>query len=442
MNDTASDSFLFTCPCGKIQGQDLNGLCFFRGIPYAAAKRFTLPEIVTQWDGVFDATQTETDCWQLNSFCDESATFYCREFRAGRTFTYAESPMTLNIVTPSAVGRRPVLIFFHGGSFETGTVGELPYGSCVEYGKRDIVFVSVGYRLNIFGLYGGTNYGLADMTAAVDWVRNNIASFGGDPDAIVVMGQSAGAMSLMDLLCSEALLGKIRGAVMMSGAGIIPSFAQPMTRAESKRFWKRIASAIPGDIYTAAPETLWKAWHAAKAGDNLISGFRHMQPCIDGTIPPDTQKKRVRSGKILDVPIMIGVTSQDMLPVLLYEMGLQLGLMCEKNGHKPVYGYFFDRTLPGNSFKAFHASDLWYMFGNMDKSWRPFERIDYELSSEMIDSVAAFCRTGEPGNAAWTPISRKNKGFRHFDGISQGMVFPAFCRKKVLHSMLKDPGPA
>lgn len=435
------NSITLVCPCGKLKALNEDGVILARGIPFAVTERFQPPEVIKKWSGLLDATGQETDCFQRSSFEDTSGTFYYREFREGRHFQYAESPMTLNIISPSLEGKHPVLLFIHGGSFETGTVGELPYGTSTEYAKRGIVLVSVGYRLNVFGMHGGVNYCLMDQIAAVDWVRQNISAFGGDPDNITIMGQSAGAMCVMDLLCSGKLVGKICHAVMMSGAGIVPGIASPVTRKKSREFWNKADAAVSGAPAKADPIDLWQAWKKTQSAYKLIKGYRFSQPCIDGQVMSESQKKAVKSGRIQNIPIMLGVTSQDFLPVILYEMALKLGILCSKAGHAPVYGYFFDRIPPGNSFKAFHAADLWYMFGNMDHSWRPFEEIDYTLSSEMMDEVASFCRKGKPENSSWLPISKNQKGFRLYDGVSSGLVYPLFCRRKMLHTMLRDPGP-
>lgn len=435
------EEIIFSCPCGEVKGQKSEDAFFFRGIGYAHTKRFEKPELIRKWDGIFDATKTEIDCYQKNSFYKESKEgFYAKEFRSNREFFYDETPMTLNIVTPSNEGKRPVLLFFHGGAFETGTVGELPYGTCRGYAKRDVVFVSAGYRLNVFGLYGGENYILMDQIAAVDWVRENIASFGGNPDNITLIGQSAGAMCIMNLLCSGKLTGKIKQAVMMSGAGVVPKIAAQATKEKMKVFWEKVEANLEEPAKAVNAKSLWEAWQKERKEDKLLAGFIHSQPCIDGEILTQTQKEAVKRGTIQNIPLMVGVTSQDMIPVFLYRMALGLGLSCSKLGHAPVYGYLFDRTLPGNSYRAFHASDLWYMFGNLKQSWRPFEQMDFDLCNEMMDEVAAFCKTGAPKNPIWQPISRKQKGFRHFDGEDKGMVSPSFCKKKMRQALL-SPGP-
>lgn len=433
--------------CGKIKGYQQDNVYIYRGIPYAKTERFDLPKPFV-WEGAFDATVGETDCYQYSSFLDESKaedTFYYDEFRSGCVFTYTEDFMTLNIVAPTEAHELPVLIFIHGGGHETGTVGELPYGLCTEYAKRGIVFVSIGYRLNVFSLYDGRNFGLHDQIAATKWVYENIEAFGGDPSKITLMGQSAGAMSITDLMYCDKLKGIVQGVVLMSGGGMVPRFAGPWTREQAKPFWEEVrrqaGAETEAELKTVEPEKLWKAWYRTSRS---TKGFQAIQPSIDGEVIIDVPQEVFKAGKELDVPVMVGVTSQDFLSVILYEMALHWGVYNHKKKKQPVYAYFFDRALPGNRFKAFHACDLWYMFGCMKQSWRPFEKMDEELAAEMQDYVANFVKSGNPngeGLAKWMPLSRKQKGFRLFDGVSKGVMKPWKCRYKVLKTMLWDKGP-
>ena len=438
---------IITAKCGKIKGYQEGDVCFYRGIPYAKTKRFELPEPYI-WEDTFDATVGETDCYQYSSFHDESAgetSFYYEEFRKGWKFTYAEDFMTLNIVAPADAKNLPVLVFIHGGGHETGTVGEMPYGLCTEYAKRGVVFVSVGYRLNVFSLYDGRNFGLHDQIAATKWVRDNIEAFGGNPSKITLMGQSAGAMSITDLMYCDKLKGIVQGVILMSGGGMIPKFAGPWTREQAKPFWdevrKKAGVKDEEEMKTIEPERLWQAWYETRCESK---GFQAIQPSIDGEIITDVPQKVFEERKELDVPIMIGVTSQDFLSVIVYEMALKWGVDNANKGKQPVYAYFFDRELPGKRYKAFHACDLWYMFGCMKESWRPFEKVDEELACRMQDYVANFVKTKNPngqGLVAWEPLSKKHTSFRLFDGVSDGEIKPWKCRYKGLKTMLWDKGP-
>ncbi len=431
-------------PCGEITGTVNNGLCFFRGIPYATAARFEDPIRITKWDNSIDATKEALSFPQEMTYrsCDD---FYYKEFRSLTTYTFAENPLTLNITSPENMNNCPVVVYIHGGGFENGSPEELPYASSTVFPERGIVYVSIAYRLNVFGLFRSRNYGLRDQAAAVLWVKENIASFGGNPNKITLMGQSAGAMSVMNLCYSEVLKGIVSGAIMLSGGGVIPKLSSPWTEEQSRSFWDGVrdlaGAETDEELKTLPAEKLWSAWFEySRSHYNLHAA----QPGIDGMIIPDLPQKIRKQNGILDIPMLLGVTSQDFMPVVLYEIAFGLGKWSSRKGRRPVYCYLFDRPVPGLPYRAFHESDLWFVFGTMDKSPYPFTDADYSLSSLMADYLANFIRSGDPNSEylpEWLPISRKNHGFRHFDGISEGYAYPSECRRLMFHTMLRDKGP-
>lgn len=441
--------YLLETDCGTIKGIEREKDILFRGVRYATAERFALPTAVTHWNGIYDATGQETDCPQYGTFRDEAMdtdNFYYEEFRKGYTFRYEENALQLNIQTPLCPQKCSVLIFIHGGGHENGTIGELPYGDGTAYVSRGIVYVSVGYRLNVFSLYESRNFGLFDQLTAIGWVREHIASYGGDPEKITIMGQSAGAMSINDLLYTQKLKGTVKGAIMISGAGCVPKLARPYTTAEAADFWAKVrsrAGAPQEEAFRRLPaKEIWEAWYAVsrEQGD-----LHYLQPGIDGEIIPRLGQDIRKSGTDLDIPLMIGVTSQDFMPYLIFEMAYRYARRNAAAGRSPVYGYFFDRKLPGNRFKAFHEADLWYFFGTLDRCWRPFEKKDYELSAQMIDYVTNFVKNGGNPNGAglpeWKPITKRHRGFRLFDAGATGYVKPMQCRRKLWHTFLRDKGP-
>lgn len=439
------ETIIKTTSMGTMEGIQDGDILTFKGIPYAETKRFQPPVMIEHYDGVLDCTKEEQDCYQFNYFRDPSQDFYFQEFTSGKECTHVESPMTLTITTVKDKEKLPVLIFIHGGGFETGYVGELPFGGCQEYAKRDIILVSVGYRLNVFSLYENGNYGHLDQKCAVDWIYKHIEEFGGDPNRMTLMGQSAGAMSIMNLTYNKNTLGnKIKGIITMSGGGVMPKMAKPLSKEEAAVFWEGVRKRIPAtkeEMYTLPVDVIWNAWY-----DESRANYspRNVVPGIDGEIIPDVPQNIVKKGEDLDVPMMIGVTSQDFMAPILHLMAMNYAKRNNKMHRSHVYGYFFDRTLPGNRFKAFHAADLWYMFGNMKHSWRPFEKVDYDLSKQMIDYVANFVKTQNPngeGLPNWPYISKENRAYRHLDGVSEGTISALKAFRKTVYTFTKDKGP-
>ena len=233
-------------PCGKIRGEQREGCRIFRGIPYALTKRFEKPVETLAWQGELDATKAGAEVYQYSAFYDEEKSdkpFYYNEFRKGMDFHYTEDYVTMNIVAPAKAENCPVLVFVHGGGHDTGLVGELPYGECEAYAKRGIVFVSVGYRENVFSMYRGRNLGLHDILCAFSWLKRCVFAFGGDGEKMTAMGQSAGAMSLTDICLCPKAKPFIKGAILMSGGGAMPAVAAPVKAEKMKKYWDAVEGA-------------------------------------------------------------------------------------------------------------------------------------------------------------------------------------------------------
>ena len=306
--------------------------------------------------------------------------------------------------------------------------------------------MSLGYRLNVFGLYKSGNYGLHDMAFGLRWVKEHIADFGGDPDKITIAGQSAGAMSVMDLLYTRTLENVVKGAIMMSGGGTVPDFAGPYTPEESDEvFWSKVrerAGAGSEEEFRAMTDKeIFDAWYETK---REIGTVRTQQPGIDGTIIPKMPSKIMREGSYLDVPKIVGVTSQDFMPYIIFDIAEGLGIVHSVHKHSPVWGYMFDKTPPGEHFKAFHAADMWYVFGNMEKSWRPFGKDDYRLKDEMIDYMANFVRFGNPNGGGlpyWPSLGLKRRRFRLFGDGDKRFIGPVMGRNKEWKTFVREKGP-
>src|SRR6478609_2261090 len=218
MTMTAIEQPAVRTKAGELRGTYENGIAVFRGVPYAAAPigelRFSPPQPTPPWQGVRDATQDGPIPPQGRSrLAHIMGDFERRQ---------SEDCLTLNIWTPAAYSKkRPVLVWIHGGAFASGA-GSLPWYSGERFAANgDVVVVSINYRLGVLGFLclpgvSDGNLGLLDQVAALRFVRDNIAAFGGDPDNVTVVGQSAGASSIAFLMTMPQARGLFRRAIMQS----------------------------------------------------------------------------------------------------------------------------------------------------------------------------------------------------------------------------------
>ena len=400
--------YILSTPCGQLRGcaGRVPGTVAYKGIRYATAGRWEYPTEVTSWEGLYDATAYGSCSWQPRSFYNEEENlkkiFYYNEFRKGESYTYSDDCLFLNVFTPEEKGeKRPVLVYIHGGGF-TGGCGHEKHFDGPVWPLEGIVGVTVNYRLGPMGFMclpqlaeeaGHTgNYGLYDQMTALLWVKHNIAAFGGDPENITIMGQSAGAMSVQ-MLCNSPLTGGLfQKAIMSSGCGL----GNKMTSTAEKNgaFWQavmdRCGCATLEEFRAVAPEKLFGAWQTARK--EVKGGGAAAFPVRDGVFLLDEPAKK-------DIPYMAGSTSHDMAPPILQGLAKSF---C-KAQEKPSYTWYFDRMLPGDDCGAWHSSDLWYWFGTLENCWRPMEEKDRELSRQMVSYLCNFVRSGDPNKAAQLP---------------------------------------
>ena len=133
-------------------------------------------------------------------------------------------------------------------------------------------------------------------------------------------------------------------------------------------------------------------------------------PVVDGITIPEDPLKLAQEGRVNDVPTIIGFLSEDMWPQTLCQIAKEWGQLMESANHAPVYGYYFDRQLPGSDDGAYHGCDIRYAFDTLEICWRPFEEIDYRISRDMMDYFISFARTGKPEVAhlaKWEPLGKE-----------------------------------
>ena len=421
------------CACGLIVGIGKKDHNIFKGIYYAHAERFEPPVPVTTWEGTYDATVQGVACPQRYYYekaTTPTAIFYRNETVEKHLIRYEEDCLCLNIWTPKKPDNAPVLVYIHGGSYETGNCST-PGFSGIPYCARGIVMVTINYRLNAFsGAIGDGhegNYGLQDQICALQWIRRNIAAFGGDPDKVTIMGESAGAMSVQNLVFSPMTKGLFRGAIMLSGGGVLPRAFSIKNRETVADMWadikKHFGVNTIDELKDIPAKDLYFAFNKVSAGDSRYKF--PATPVADGKFIPDMPQALAESGKLNDVPMILSVLSEDMWPHTLYEAIRDWGMMMDKNGIGPVYGMYFDRQIPGSDHGAYHGCDVKYSFDTLDQSWRPYNEIDFRISRNMIDFFSAFIKTGIPqveGLADWEPLSKEQTKFMHFGDAECAMM--------------------
>ena len=405
--------YIINTPCGSLRGTKtrIEGVVAYKGIRYATAGRFEYPSEVTSWEGVYDATEYGACSYQPRSFYNEEdmpkKIFYYNEFRKGEKYEYSEDCLFLNVFAPEEKKEKlPVIVYIHGGGF-TGGCGYEKHFDVPVWPLKDVIGVTLNYRLGPLGFAvlpelkeeaGKTgNYGLYDQMTAIKWVKHNIAAFGGDPDNITIMGQSAGGMSVQQHCLSPLSRGLFHKAVMSSGGGVTKALSASLPD-KNYEFWHMIMEKCGAksleEFRAVSPETLFAVWQENKKA-SMGGGC---SPCVDGELVVGVGHELLAEGKQHNIPYMIGTTSHDVMPPLLYSMSKD---WCKKQT-EPAYLWFFNRDLPGDNHGAWHSSDLWYWFGTLENSWRPFEKKDFDLSAEMVERLCAFAKTANPNTEGYT----------------------------------------
>ena len=304
---------------GRVEGVAERGVQCFRGIPFARPPvgrlRFRPPEPGIPWSGVRPAAGYGPSAPQNASPLEQL-------FGSAPVAWDEAECLTLNIWTPAADGaRRPVMVWVHGGAFVGGS-GATPWYDGTRFAAgHDVVVVTLNYRLGVFGFlhledaagepYAGSgNVGILDQVAALRWVAENIAAFGGDPGNVTVFGESAGGMSVGTLLGLPAARGLFRRAVLQSGAG-----HNAVSREQAARVARDVLShlGVDGDpagrLAEVPPAALLEA-QAKVAGANLRQGLA-FQPVIDGGTLPALPVDSVRAGSASGVDVLVGTTRDE-----------------------------------------------------------------------------------------------------------------------------------
>lgn len=456
---------------GKVQGLERDGVLEFRGIPYAAPpvgpRRWRPPRREEPWDGVRDATAFSAEAPQ--------GPFAMNTLTGAPESPRSEDCCYLNVWTPACDdARRPVMVWIHGGAFMFGS-GSTPWYDGTNLARGgDLVVVTVNYRLgplgylhlaDLFGdeFEGSGNLGLLDQIAALEWVRDSIAGFGGDPDDVTVFGESAGGGSVGTLLGTPAARGLFRKAVAQSGAASWWATRDGATGIAEALV--RGLGVAPGDAdaLRALPwERLVEA--STQLGTAVGSGTLPFQPVVDGVVLPRPPLDEIAAGNAAGVHLLVGTNRHEMTLFNLIDPSLAQAdddaiarrverfaprdpaqLLAEYRSrrpgatpaevwtdlasdavfrlpaihlaehqlpHGPVWMYLFtwESLAFGGLLRSTHALEIPFVFDTLDRPGVELftgggaER--REVARHVHPAWIAFARTGDPGHPGLPPWPR------------------------------------
>ncbi len=433
---------------GVLEGTlEASGIRSFKGIPFAAPPigdlRWKAPQPVIPWTGVRKADHFGPKGMQLPLFSD----------MVFRSNGMSEDCLYLNVWTPAGPGQKglPVLVYFYGGGFVGGDGSEFRYDG-ERLATRGMVTLTVTYRLGIFGFFAhpeltqespnhaSGNYGLMDQAAALKWVQQNIAAFGGDPKKVTIAGESAGSMSVSALMASPLSRELIAGAIGESGS-VLGGPTVPLAQAEqfgqtwagnagltsltalralpadqllelTKKPGSRFPITIDGFFFPKSPYAIFAAGEQAHVP--LLVGWNSEESNYKSIIGNDpvtkeSYEKGVRKiyGDAADSILKVynPATDAEVIAVgnsLASDRFIAFGtwkwsdMQIKTGGGKPVFRYFFEKGRPGSQ-GASHSAEIEYAMGNLPTNkvyaWTPD---DYKVSKTLQGYFANLIKTGNP----------------------------------------------
>lgn len=450
---------------GRLRGVVRFGVNQFWGVPYAAstegANRFMPPAKVASWTGV-------RECVQVGHRAPQDPDGPISEvFALDRQEPMGEDCLNLNVFTPGVgSGNRPVMVWLHGGGFAGGSGNWLLYEGTNLARKEDVVVVAVTHRLNVFGFLhlsdlgagerwaNSSNVGMQDIVAALGWIKENIAAFGGNPSNVTTFGQSGGGSKVTTLMAMPSAKGLMHRAIAMSGAQVRGATRENATRAAEQFLAKLGVKSNQLDrLQQLTSQQLQDAFYGEPRIQGLAGG-----PVVDGTSLPRDQWSPDAPASSADVPLMMSsvetedawndpppplqMSEEDMMTrvkrivrndeakaremVALYRKThpristtdvylimnadntrrANAQLLCElktAQGKAPAYLYYFNWRSPVHKgqMKAYHTLDIPFAFYNIDQaaSMTGAMQDRYALAHKMSAAFAAFARTGNPNHS-------------------------------------------
>jgi para-nitrobenzyl esterase len=441
----------------------------FLGIPYAAppvrSLRFCAPQAPESWEGVREATQFSASCLQQESTVQ------------GMT---ADGPLSedclyLNVFTPQADGsKRPVMFWIHGGGYVYGSSNSATYNGGALAERGDVVVVSINYRLGLFGYlylgaHGGKEWGASancgqlDQIAALRWVQENIAHFGGDPSNVTIFGESAGAGAVITLMAMPEARGLFQRAISQSGS--VNAIQQPEGAAQVTEEFLAQLGVDPVDtkkLQELPAEVLLEAQPGLPVGSSgPMGGGLRSTPVVDGDTLPRHPSDLFKNGEMTEIPFLIGsnrdeiklfkdptkvkpITDENLekivgtfkgmfadssskevidtykqsrtarglpsdnvniMDAIISDQMFKLPSLRIAEAHGQAYVYLFTYESPAlkGALGACHALEMAFVFGTLHTQFEPrFTGTgpDAErLSEQMMDAWLSFARNGNPNHS-------------------------------------------
>ena len=423
----------------------------FKGIPYAAPPvgklRWKAPQPAENWEGIRDCSRFGAIAMQETPGLDPEA-FYSKEWHVDPEVLMSEDCLNLNIWTPAKNENEklPVMVWIFGGGLYNGYPSEMEFDG-ERFARRGVVLVSINYRLNAFGFLAHpeltaedpeypTNFGHLDQRFALLWIKRNISAFGGDPENILLFGQSAGGGSTFMQVISPLNKGLFQKAIHHSSGGQLPPALDSFTLKEAEQmgvqFFSDLGVSSLEEARELPAEKVVELGKLRKYNFGTVVGDKFM---------PDYPTSMITDGKRNDIEIMTGNTGNefqirvqgdtlDEIKAFAERMfgdraqeymdiitkGTEDVEQIKKNGQwnrfaignyiwldtniaqgKPnMYFYWFNPEIPGDDAGSFHSSDLWFAFETLAKCWRPFQGKHYDLARQMCNYWTNFAKNGDP----------------------------------------------
>ncbi len=463
----------------------------FRGVPYAKPPvgelRWKAPQPAEDWEGVRPCYEyADMAMMQVHPGMDDD--FYTKELHpTAAEYKMSEDCLYLNIFTPAETKEDniPVFVYIHGGGLQDGYSYEVEFDP-ERVARRGVIVVMVSYRLGLFGFLAHpeltaqtpkdsviSNFGMQDQSMALHWIYDNISAFGGNPERIVICGQSAGARSVQAQICSPMNGNIIKGAIIQSGVSMMYGDEErPMAYIPSLQEAEQYGAAFLQEIgindleeakRMDAHELMRRLDEASKRKSRYVFGL-----CVDGRFVRESAPSAYYNNRLRDIPLIVCICQgETQSPFIKGNMNYAQYLeRAEKYGEEKerffalaqvtddagaqalaegdafnnflggsrgfcelraaagqrVYYCIFDHDIPGDDAGSFHGSELWFMFDSLGNSWRPFEGKHYDLARQVTSYWTNFVKTLDPngkdynGNPLpeWKPYEKDHKAVMRF----------------------------